>query len=168
LKQAEWEQDKQRTERYLPEIRQHLARQLIRVSSVEEDQEENTDLVVVTTTGEKVAIRIRSNEYYARYKGEFTIRCERPSGVSTELGKIKRGFGRYFFYGFAGKNHGDSLVFWTLMDLNIFRMWFQAREANGVAPGETRNNKDRTKFRVFRYDELPDGFVIDSSEREDS
>src|SRR4030042_5530071 len=105
-----WGRDKQWSDRFIPEIKGILGQYLIGEAK-EEDQERNTDLIVLKMEVVRVACRIRKYEYIIKYGDEFTIRSSRPSGAKTELTKILEGWGNYLFYGFSNE-HENQLYKW--------------------------------------------------------
>lgn len=159
-----WAQDKKWSDRFLPEIKRNLGEYLIGEPPVEEDQERNTDLIVLRMEAVRIGCRIRKFKYLENYGGEFTVRAGRPSGHKTELTKIIEGWGNYFFYGFCDKDE-QKLAKWTLCDLNVFRLWFNRRlkTDNGKVPGTHKNNTDNSSFFLaFKTAELPAKFVTAS------
>ena len=160
---SNWRQDKRWSDRYLPHIKQILGEVLISEPPIEEDQERNTDLMVLRMDSVRVGCRVRKNEYFERYADEFTIRAGRPSRTKTELTKIIEGWGDYFMYGFASVD-GDWLVAWAIGDLKVFRRWFATQlmlSHKGCLPGKKRQNGDgSSNFLAFRWDDLPPEFVI--------
>lgn len=156
-----WQVDKRWSDRFLPHIKRILGEVLICEPPIEEDQERNTDLIVLKMDSVRVGCRIRRKEYAEKYPDEFTIRFGRPSGVKTELSKIVEGWGDYFFYGFEGD--GDLLSVWGLGNLNVFRLWFNREivKNKGVLPGIFKKNFDGSSdFLVFKWAELPVDFVV--------
>ena len=83
-----WENDKSWSDKFLPEIKRHLGQTLISTAPIQEDQERNTDLIVLTMAPLRIACRIRRFDQFAPYGHQFTIREGRPSGAKTELTKI--------------------------------------------------------------------------------
>lgn len=159
-----WESDKKWSDKFLPEIKQLLGLYLINEAPIEEDRERNTDLIVLKMEAVRIGCRIRRNKYLAYYGNEFTIREGRPSNIKTELTKIIEGWGNYFFYGFADESEA-ALAKWALCDMNIFRLWFNRSLVNnsGIIPGIAKNNKDNSSsFRVFKFSELPNNFIVAS------
>ena len=160
----DWERDKKWTDDLLPHVKRILGEHLIGQAPHEEDAKRNTDLIVLKLDAVRIACRIRTYKYYLRYPDEFTIRVDRPSGMETELTKILKGWGNYFFYGFSddGKAY---LVKWTLGDLNAFRIWFQRQTAMSparVIPGTLQRNHDGSSdFRAFKVCEVPDFVIAD-------
>jgi hypothetical protein len=157
-----WQQDATWSSRFLPEIKGILGRLLIREAPALEDQQHNTDLIVLSLEGIRVACRIRKFSYLLLYPDEFTIRCSRPGGTQTELAKLIAGWGHYFFYGFANEEE-TTLAAWMLGDLNVFRSWYSSRLAacRGQPPGSILSNGDNSSlFRAFRLTDLPAPFVL--------
>lgn len=157
-----WQEDKRWSDRYLTEIKSILGCHLIGEPPIEEDQEHNTDLIVLKMDPVRIGVRIRREEYYNKYPCEFTIRAGRPNGHKTELTKIVEGWGDYFFYGFGGE---VSLLKWTLCDLKVFRLWFNRQLYTGIKPGIAKDNHDNSSnFLAFKFTELPNEFVLASSD----
>jgi len=157
-----WKNDKKWSDKFLPEIKQILGLYLIGEPPFEEDQERNTDLIVLKMEAVRIGCRIRRNDYLERYGNEFTIRAGRPSGIKTEITKIIEGWGDYFFYGFSDKAE-NSLERWLLGDLNVFRLWFnrQLFKKKGIMPGVSKDNTDNSSnFLSFEVDELPNNFIV--------
>lgn len=160
-----WEYDKRFSDRYLDEIKSILGVYLIGEPPVEEDEQRNTDLIVLRMEAVRIGCRIRRHHYLHRYADEFTIRSGRPSGVKTEITKIIEGWGDYFFYGFENET-GTGLARWTLADLNVFRIWHsrQLYQSGGVMPGVAQANGDGSSaFRAFRWSQLPRDLVVATS-----
>lgn len=158
-----WERDKAWSDRFLPEIKALLGIYLIGEPPVEEDQQRNTDLVVLKLDAIRVACRIRTHEYW-KFNREFTIRMSRPAGTRTELSKIIEGWGGYLFYGFSDEG-GQRIRAWRLIDLNAFRLWFSKQLVinHGSLPGLARNNADgSSNFLAFCVDEMPPEIVVAS------
>jgi hypothetical protein len=159
----DWQTDKATSDQLLPNIKFILGQYLIGAAPAEEDQQRNTDLIVLNMQPVRVACRIRRFEYLADYRDEFTIRSDRPSGAKTELAKIVEGWGDYLFYGFASPG-GGALAFWFLADLLVFRRWYSDAVAAlpaGSLPGTLHHNRDGSSaFRAFELNDLPSDFVI--------
>lgn len=162
-----WQNDKHWSDKFLPEIKGILGRALISEAPLCEDRERNTDLMVLTMAPFRIGCRVRKHEYYARYRGQFTIREGRPrSGFKSELSKIIEGWGDFFFYGIAASDDAGFQC-WGLGDLRVFRLWFMRELAlldKGHIPGLSRVNGDGSStFRAFEWNCLPSEFVIDSN-----
>ena len=158
-----WQADKRWSDVFLPEIKSVIGSYLICEAPVEEDQERNSDLMVLKLDSVRIACRIRRANWVSK-SGEFTIREGRPSGVKTELTKIIEGWGDYLFYGF-GSDDG-KLLHWTLGDLKAFRLYLSRQLAvcRGRLPGVPITNRDgSSSFRVYRWNDVPK-MVIGSTE----
>lgn len=86
----------------------------IEIAPEERDTREATDLIIEVTGG-SVAVRIRRSN--TRFR-DLTIRSRRPSGVPTELYKIRKGFGDWYLYGWTDNGYISE---WILIDLNQMR-----------------------------------------------
>lgn len=157
-----WKTDKKWSDKYLPEIKRILGEHLISEPPITEDQERNTDLMVLGLGAIRIGCRVREARYLNQYGGEYTIRSERPNGTKTELSKIIEGWGDYFFYGFGGDQY---LVKWVLCDLRVFRLWFTRQcLLKGNIPGIPQKNKDgSSNFYCYKLAEMPSDFVIAKS-----
>lgn len=147
----------------VPLVKQILANYLITEAPFEDDARRNTDFIVLKAEVTRVACRLRRDSYAIAYADEFTIRSRRPSGAETELSKLLSGWGDYLFYGFAN-DAGTALTAWTIGDLNVFRSWHSRalyRLPASHLPGVEKVNGDgSSKFRVYRFSDLPSEFII--------
>jgi len=160
----QWQDDKTWSDGLIPEIKGILGLYLIGEANQDEDQERNTDLIVLRMEAVRIACRIRRNQYFQNkeYRCQFTIRSKRPSGQLTELAKILSGWGHYLFYGFADESAG-VLAAYTLLDLNPFRLWFHTKTVQnaGRCPGIEKSNEDKSSlFRVFTWSEIPQTAIV--------
>lgn len=159
---TDWVKDKQWSDQFLSEVKAIVGATLIGEAPVEEDQERNTDLIVLKMDAIRIACRIRRNSYLVAYADEFTVRAGRPRGAKTELTKIIEGWGDYVFYGFASADE-CRLAAWLVGDLNVFRLWFnrQIVACGGEPPGSYKQNYDgSSSFAAFNVRELPDTFIV--------
>ena len=132
----------------------------IQVSDFLDDLRRNSDLRFAYAADVQLGVRIRRNKYLGRYGNEFTIRSQAVYGGATEIDKIKDGYGKYFFYGFA--NPGETaLVRWFIGDFNVFRRWHADRTAAGLSTHcHEIKNDDGTRGHAFRLVSLPEHFVV--------
>lgn len=86
----------------------------IEVAPETQDAEEATDLIIEVKGG-SVAVRLRRVDTHYR---DLTIRSRRPSGVPTELYKLRAGFGDWYLYGWTNNGNIEE---WILVDLNLLR-----------------------------------------------
>jgi len=156
-----WEKEKNWSSNFFPEIKKILGLYLIGESNREEDQERNTDLIVLKMDAVRIACRVRRYKYVNGFQNEFTIRSKLSSGCKTELTKIIQGWGDYIFYGFSDLNE-ELLSSWFLGDLDVFRLWFARYQAkNKCVPGIPQKNKDNiSSFISFKLEEFPSDFII--------
>lgn len=157
----DWERDKKWSDIFIPEIKQILGLHLIGEPDASEDQERNTDLIVLKLDAVRIACRVRTPEYLELYDyaNEFTIRSGRPSGVKTELTKVIEGWGDYMFYGFSNKAE-DRLAKWSLLDLKSFRISFMRMAMAGKVPKQVPNKDGSSHFIPFKIASFPDELVI--------
>lgn len=160
---ADWKADKQWSDKFLHEIKGIVGQTLIGEVE-EEDQQRNTDLIVLKLEAVRIACRIRRNSYFQNneYKQQFTIRTKRHSGAETELSKVLSGWGDYIFYGFSDESE-ESIVAWIIGDLAQFRIWFvrYITTHQGKYPGLVKTNGDGSSdFIAFNLSELPERFIV--------
>lgn len=165
----QWIEDKHFSDKFLPQIKYILSEHLLIVDS-QEDSLRNSDLVVYRMETVRIACRIRRYKYFAKYKHQFTIRKSRPSDAKSEIAKIIEGWGDFFFYGFSNEEE-TNLVFWSLCDLTVFRLWFGRQlfsSPEKILPGEHQYNDDGSSdFVVFNFADLPQDFIISQSNQEE-
>jgi len=68
-----WQDDKRWSDQFIPQIRELVARHLILDAPLEEDQQHNTDLIVLRSSAVRIACRGRRAQYAERYGDEFTM-----------------------------------------------------------------------------------------------
>lgn len=118
-----------------------------------QDQHEATDFAVFAAKPVKVAVRLRRYEYLARYGSEFTIRWTRPSGVATEIDKIRIGLVDYMLYGFVDETE-TKLMQYAICDLGIFR-------AQEPKPYSIKDNvPPDSQLAIYRLSQFPAPFVL--------
>jgi hypothetical protein len=123
---------------------------LIEETTREADQKTASDLLIHWPQPQTLAVRLRGSEYL-RYADSFTFRTSGGSGM-PELEKIRKGYAHFLFYGFTADG---SIVKWMIADLSVFRRFFEnAVDCWDIAPGQERQNKDGSSFRVFDFDQV--------------
>jgi hypothetical protein len=111
-------------DRYVDTFRQIVGPYLLCPSTLEQDQLQATDLVVLTGRNMTIACRVRDPKYRDSNAHEFTIRNTLPSGTKTEMCKIVDGWADWMVYGFA-TGQGIEINPWYLINLKHFRIhWF--------------------------------------------
>lgn len=160
-----WKADKEWSDAFMPQVKRILGAELISEASPVEDALHNTDLMIgdrqLVLAAIRVGVRIRKPSYLDRFSHQFTIRAERTkTGNQTELAKIIRGYGDYFFYGIASPD-ADELACWALIDLGEFRLWFNQELFAHRTPfdGPIANGDGGSTFYAFNLDDLPPAAV---------
>jgi len=118
------------------------------------DKAEGTDFEIFTVNPFRVGVRLRRYQYWrnTKYREQFTIRWWRPSGVATEIHKIRCGLVDYILYGFVDKDE-KRIIQWFIGDLAVFR-------ENEPEPAALLWNKPPdSKFAAFELSSLPNEFV---------
>lgn len=116
------------------------------------DMQEGTDFLVVSIEPVKIALRLRRFEYFRRYPDEFTIRWKRPSGVKTEIDKIREGLVDFMLYGFVDKEE-EKIIQYFIGDLEIFRIC----EPNPVCIKP--NDPPDSELAAFKITQFPKSFI---------
>ena len=129
-----------------------LGREFI-VQDAELDWKQATDFAVFNVRPFKVAARLRTHRFLKKYSEEFTIRWLRPSGVATEIHKIRQGFGDYMIYGFVSEDE-SHIVQYFIGDLDVFR----EREPAPIFIGW--NDPPDSQLAAWRINQLPPSFVL--------
>lgn len=149
--------DRAWSDQFIQSICQIVGPLLLTEAPLKIDQEENTDLIVLSVDAKRIACRVRRHGYADRYPNEFTIRCRRDSGMETELSKIINGFGDWMFYGHQAALDTIEIDPWMLLDLRPFRGGL-IRHLNhqhvlrcGVKP-----NDDGTHFKWYDATSFPE------------
>lgn len=151
-----YKDDREFSDRYLPELKTLIGPRLLVPSSLEQDTKEASDLVVLRARDMMIACRLRRPGYADKYPREFTIRSRRDSGMKTELAKITEGWGDWFFYGHVATDL-RSIALWWLIDLSSWRAHLirdGERPVKRLRHGE-RANGDGTFFHWFKIDSFP-------------
>ena len=157
-----WKKDKAWSDRFLPEMKRICGENLIGEPPVAEDQERNTDLMVLKMEAVRIAARVRHPDAWLKWPNEFTIRMGRPTGTKTEFTKIMEGWGDYLLYGFADPTE-THLIAWRLISLNEFRIWIVRYmfEHGGKLPGSAQKNTDGSSdFHAFPLWEAPTSLLL--------
>lgn len=110
-----------------------------REATFNEDVNEGFDAVFTTPESKKIPIRIRKVAY-SKYM-DFTVRSRSKYGMETEIHKIKKGFGDFYFYAWEGER--CSIEKFMILDLDIFRSTVIDK------PDDKRKNNDGTEFNTY-------------------
>jgi len=121
-----------------------------------EDKEHGTDYWCVTRTGRpfRLAARVRRASFL-RFKGDFTIREDRPkTGHRTELEKIRSGdWADFYIYGFSD---GKQILYWSLFRVSQFDPDAPFTYLPGYGPKDGQD----VVTRVYRIADQPPGFCL--------
>lgn len=138
--------------KFEPQIKTILADQFI-TKDIDADMEQATDFAIYAVNPFKVAVRLRRYEFYSSFSHQFTVRWLRPSGVETEIDKIREGKVDYFLYGFVNEPE-TKIIQHFIGDLAIFRN-------NEPNPYQIFPNKPHdSDFAVYNIGQLPPTFIV--------
>lgn len=143
----QWEKDNAKTMPFIPLIQAIMGRIILVVAPVLEDQKHNTDLLVLKADGVRIGVRIRGDEYRKGFGDQFTIRSDRPNGCETELKKIEKGWGDWFFYGFVDYKN-SKLTQYVVVDLKGFRSHLSDPLVSSVK--DISNKDGSSSFRSYK------------------
>jgi len=123
------------------------------LKNMDKDYHEATDLCGINFSA---AIRLRRYKYYLTpgYREEFTIREKRYTGLDTEAKKVNQGYSSVLLYGFVNEAE-TNIIQYFLGDMDIFR-------ATKAKPKIIKNSDNSSDFAVYKLDQFPDGFILDS------
>jgi len=122
------------------------------------DKQEATDFAVFDIDPFSVGARLRTYPYYLRYPDQFTIRWSRPSGVSTEIHKIRDGLVDYILYGFVDADE-KRIIRYFVGDLDIFR----DIDPEPIFIGQ--NTPPDSELAAFKLNQFPPEFIIHQWEK---
>lgn len=155
----EWQQ---RFRGHFSEIARDAMRAMtsVAVAPAEEDWKRNTDFVLSTSlpVGNReirISARARRHTYARRYGEEFTVRLSRPSGIETEMPKVRAGYGDITIYGFESEPGSDRLGPWFAGNVALLRQYI----GEGGYYRRQNNRDGSSTFGAFHLDDMPLGFV---------
>jgi len=152
LKKRSFQTDRQLEYRFHRSIKAILGNQFIYQNEIE-DLENGTDFLLLKATPFRIGVRLRRNKYLKHYYNEFTIRWTRPSGVETEIDKIRDGLVDYFMYGFVNKEQ-SKIIQYFIADLKIFC-------ENEPSPLEIHENDPAdSELAVYNINQFPKDFIL--------
>jgi len=118
-----------------------------------EDTKGGTDFIIWGLQPLRVAVRLRTHDYMLKYPNDFTIRWSRPSGVETEIHKIRKGLVDYLFYGFVDATEA-RLAAYFIGNLVVFR----ARNPKPVCI--KTNTPPDSQLAVYSLSQFPADFIV--------
>lgn len=116
------------------------------------DVENGTDFLLLKAEPFTIGARLRRYEYF-KYKDEFTIRWELPTGNRTEIDKINDGLVDYILYGFVDREE-KKIIQYFIGDLNIFR------QANILPIAVKPNNPRDSDLAIYKLNHFPNNFIL--------
>jgi len=163
---SKYEEDKAWADKFLPH-QQEIAQQAVRVefAPIEEDLRRNTDLVLrsVAPPGKRledirISARVRRHKFASRYSDQLTIRLDRPSGVETEMPKLRGGYGDFFIYGFESDLGSDRMHPWLLGNSVMLRDYLN----RGGYYTIERNVDNSSRLAAVHLGDMPPRFILAS------
>lgn len=161
-----YQSDRKWSDQFLPEVKSIIGPLLLEPAAFEQDAMEATDLIILHARDMRIGVRIRRNQYLNKYSSQITFRFKRDSGAQTEWEKILRGWGEWFFYGFAGVGDLPPLSRWYLVNLNALR--YQYGQQKPFLTSGLKDNDDGTYFKWFdvrSFADDPKVLIASSAER---
>jgi len=159
MKQTNFNKDFDIETRFTRQIKAILGNYFFR-KEVVADLHEGTDFLVYEAGRVRVAVRLRRYSYWKnpRFRDEFTIRHSRPSGIKTEIHKIREGLVDYMLYGFIDEQE-QRIIGYFISNLAIFRVC-------DPEPLMVNENSDgSSQFAVYGISQFPDDFILKRYER---
>jgi hypothetical protein len=170
-KNGDYKSDRWWSMRHVDEVRNRFAEywgrtaaEGLRIGTPMEDCFRMGDLVLVLPIpgfrgGTKMRIGVRMRREGYEHYTDFTIRCERDSGMETELPKIINGWGDFFMY---CRGDSERLTEYMIINLENFRIYRRdyLRTHGSQEPGILKDNRDGTRFRAYEPADMPKGVVV--------
>lgn len=122
---------------------------------VKYDQQYATDFVIFKIPDKEISVglRLRRYQYFLKYPLQFTIRWSLPSGVKTEIHKIREGLVNYILYGFVDEQE-KKLLQYFIADLDVFRL----HEPTPI--GIFNNIPPDSKLAAYNVTQFPKEFIL--------
>ena len=150
--QRNYSENRHWSDKFIPLIKNIVGPYMLKPSTLEQDQKQAADLVVLTGHNLTIACRVRRHVYLKKYPNQFTVRAKAKYARLTELDKIKMGWGDWMFYGHSNKPETDFLQ-WYLINLSAFREHLKANDA--MIKGGQIPNGDGTELAWFDVTSFP-------------
>ena len=138
-----WTDGKRWSDQFVDQIKGIVGPLLFEQSSLYVDRNEATDLVL-RVRDLRIACRMRSWPYAAKYPYQFTMRAFTRNGALSEHQKFVDGFGDWMFYGYASER-GDGIGRYVVIDL---KAWRSQRITYRIA-GDRHANGDGTGLLAY-------------------
>lgn len=160
-----FDKDRELERKFKPDMKAILGKHFF-VEDPIEDRERGRDFIIFTLDSRegRLTIGARLRRYdprtFWKYSREFTTRLSRPSGAETEIHKIMKGYVDFLIYCFADQPEKEIIQHF-IADFEVFRNHPEIR------PVEIKeNNPPDSKFAVYRIDQFPPNFVVDSNPKD--
>lgn len=133
---------------WINKIRTIVGAHLLRPSTVEEDTQEATDLIMLRAEAMRVACRLRKPGYVPAFAWDVTFTARRENGFPCEWDKLVIGKkANWFFYGHASTVTPEGRIHpWFLIDVDMARPYLLSRKWIERGP-----NKDELGRRCWFY-----------------
>lgn len=172
MSSPDYQKQRSFSDKFIPSIKNIVGPHLLRISTIDEDTKQASDLVVLSAVNKNnrpltIACRVRSCEkknYYLIYKDQFTFRYRSQWNGKTEFEKIKEGWGDWFFYGHQEKPGSYRIHPWWIIDLDVFRYYIQNPVHKKMIWYEVKDNigeDDNTALISFKISKFP---ILDGKE----
>ena len=150
LTNSTYEKDRQIEDRFANLVKNILGQTFIGKQTVA-DEQEATDFAIFVVNPFRVAVRLRRFDYFHSFRNEFTIRWTRPSGIKTEIDKIREGLVDYFLYGFLSQDETEIIQYF-IADLKKF--------GNPTPEQIKPNNPNDSELAIFNLNQFPKDFLL--------
>ncbi len=119
------------------------------------DLENGTDFAMFLCEKQQIRVgtRLRRYDRFLKYSKQFSIRWSRPSGVPTEIDKIRNSLVDYILYGFVDAEE-RRIIQYFLGDLGVFRK-FEVKPMAII-----KNNPPDSQGAYWRIDQFPPEFIL--------
>jgi len=115
------------------------------------DLEEATDFAIFQVNPFRIGVRLRRYSYFVSFNDEFTLRWSRPSGVKTEIDKIREGLINYYLYGFVNEEE-NKIIQYFLADMKKF--------TDPKPHSILLNDPYDSTFAVYKLNQFSNGFIL--------
>lgn len=128
---------------------------------VYKDLHSGQDFGIYRISSKTAAVRWRRLKWMEKFREEFTIRYQRPSGIETEIHKVRNGLVDLFLYGF-GDEFGRPYQY-HILDFKVFREF-------EPEPAFIWKNTDEkgSKGAAYRLNQFPLNLVLKKWERKEA
>jgi len=122
---------------------------------IEADLNRGSDMVLASINGRvNVGCRLRTNYYYKNpeWTWQVTVRWSRPSGVETEIHKMRKGLYDYMIYGFVSEDE-SKVIKWIILRCS------KILEINPPYSGPYRNNPPDSQLIAYNIKDIQPAII---------